>query len=82
MDSYSGKIIFIYFLYCISHLFCVDYSLLLIIRQTLNFSNNFSLAFPMSSVSLPSYRDELSLVPEISDFDLQPHLLTGEYTEF
>ena len=75
MDSYSRKIIFIYFLYCISHLFCVDY------RQTLNFSKNFSPAFPMSSVSLLSYRDELSLVPEISDFDLQPHLLTGEYTE-
>ena len=55
MDSYLGKTIFIYRL---SHIFCVDHSLLLIIRQTLNFSKNFSLAFPMISVSLLSYRDE------------------------
>lgn len=79
MDSYSGKIIFIYRL---SHLFCVDHSLLLIIRQTLNFSKNSSFAFPMTSVSLPSYRDESSLVPEISDFDLEPHPLTGEHADF
>lgn len=77
MDSYSGKIIFIYHL---SHIFCVDHSLLLIIRQTLNFSKNFSLAFPIISISLPSYRDE-------SQFGsrnqwLQPHPLTGEHTDF